>query len=214
MDAPEPTMTLATGQKTGGKPKCRQAFTLVELILVMTLLAVVMALSAPTLSQFFRGRTLDSEARRFLSLTHYAQSRAVSEGVPMILWIDLEEGIYGLEEEPGYTEGDMQAVEFELGKDLRVELIDSPARDLGGTGFASGGLNASGGFGSGGLGLDRFGGQVVRIRFLPDGTISETSPKDLLIWEGESHSVWIAQSRYGTHYAIQDPDKVEIQTFR
>jgi prepilin-type N-terminal cleavage/methylation domain-containing protein len=210
MDALEPTMTLATGQKPGGKPKRRQdAFTLIELILVMTMLAVVMALAAPTLSQFFRGRTLDSEARRFLSLTHYAQSRAVSEGVPMLLWIDVEEGIYGLEEEPGYTDGDLQAMDFEVGRDLRIEVLENP----GGLGIAGGGFGGSG-FGSIGSALAGSGGRTVTIRFLPDGTISETSPKDILIWEGETRSVWIAQSRYGTHYAIQDPDKVQVQTFR
>ena len=41
----------------------RRAFTLIELILVMALLVIVMAVSAPALSNFFRGRTLDSEAR-------------------------------------------------------------------------------------------------------------------------------------------------------
>src|SRR5207249_2115896 len=56
------------------------AFTLIELILVMALLAIVLAVSAPALSTFFQGRTLDSEVRRFLSLTRYGQSRAVSEG--------------------------------------------------------------------------------------------------------------------------------------
>src|SRR5689334_18148384 len=55
----------------------KRAFTLIELILVMALLAIVMAVSAPALSNFMRGRTLDSEARRFVSLTRYGQSRAV-----------------------------------------------------------------------------------------------------------------------------------------
>src|SRR5437667_3469223 len=63
----------------------RRAFTLIELILVMALLVIVMAVSAPALSNFFRGRTLDSEARCFMSLTRYGQSRAVSEGIPMVL---------------------------------------------------------------------------------------------------------------------------------
>src|SRR6266850_7421868 len=64
------------------------AFTLMELILVMTVLAVAVWIAAPALANFFRGRTLDSEARRFLSLTRHGQSRAVAEGVPMELWLD------------------------------------------------------------------------------------------------------------------------------
>ena len=50
----------------------------------MALLAMVLAVSAPALSRFFKGRTLDSEAHRFLALTRHAQQRAVSEGVPVV----------------------------------------------------------------------------------------------------------------------------------
>src|SRR3954471_10738870 len=72
-------------------------FTLIELILVMALLSVVLAVSAPALSGFFRGRSIDAEARRLVSLIRYGQSRAVSEGVPVVLWINTRQGTYGLE---------------------------------------------------------------------------------------------------------------------
>src|SRR5262245_2484037 len=101
-----------------------QAFTLIELILVMALLAVGLAVSAPALSKFFKGRTLDSEARRFVSLTRYGQSRAVSEGVPTMLWIDPKERTYGLQEEATYTDFDTKAVDFQLGKALEIEVTD------------------------------------------------------------------------------------------
>jgi len=45
-----------------------QAFTLIELMLVMAILLIVLAVSFPSLRGFFRGRNLDNEARRFLSL--------------------------------------------------------------------------------------------------------------------------------------------------
>src|SRR5437773_1580616 len=87
-------------------PWTRAAFTLIELILVMALLSIVLAFAAPALSSFFRGRTIDSEARRLVSLIRYGQSRAVSEGVPIILWIDARKNTYGLQHEPGFTDGD------------------------------------------------------------------------------------------------------------
>src|SRR5690242_5350282 len=77
------------------------AFTLVELVLVMAVVVIAIAITAPKLANFFRGRTLDSEARRLLALTHAGQSRAVSEGIPMRLWLDTEQGTYGLQEEAG-----------------------------------------------------------------------------------------------------------------
>src|SRR5213080_192627 len=58
-----------------------RAFTLIELILVMALLSIVLAVSAPALSSFFRGRNIDAEGRRLVSLIRYGQGRAVSEGV-------------------------------------------------------------------------------------------------------------------------------------
>src|SRR6266571_2963176 len=101
-------------------------FTLIELILVMALLGIVIGVSAPTLSNFFRGRNLDNEGRRFVALTRYAQSRAVSEGVPMIVWINMRQGIYGLEQEPGYSLADTNARSFTLGKDLQIAAMDLP----------------------------------------------------------------------------------------
>src|SRR5882672_5216117 len=106
----------------------KTAFTLIELILVMAMLMIVLAVAAPSLSNFFRGRTLDSEARRFVSLTRYGQSRAVAEAAPMDLWIDTKQGAYGLEEEAGYTDFDTKAVDLDLDKDLLIEVQDMPAQ--------------------------------------------------------------------------------------
>jgi len=160
------------------------AFTLIELILVMAMLIIVMAVSAPALAKFFRGRALDSEARRFVSLTRYGQSRAVSEGVPMVLWLDTKQGTYGLHREPGYADEDRKELELELGKDLEFEILDVPAR-------------------SGQLGTSR---QTARnlptIRFLPDGFISEISPQSIWIREG-TNEVWITQNRNRLNYEIQ-----------
>src|SRR5256885_1782577 len=70
-------------------------FTLVELILVMALLVVAVSFITPHLSDFFRGRALDSEGRQLMALVHDGQSRAVSGGVPMILWFDAAAKKYG-----------------------------------------------------------------------------------------------------------------------
>ena len=121
-------MTLRTGnRRTRSNEQDRaRAFTLIELILVMALLLIVIGVALPSLKRFFHGRNLDSEARRFLSLTRYGQSRAVSEGVPMVLWIDTRRGAYGLQQQAGYTDGDSNAVRFALAEELRVE-VQTPA---------------------------------------------------------------------------------------
>lgn len=186
-------MILRTGnrnQTTSANPL--RAFTLIELILVMAMLLTVIAVAAPSLSKFFRGRTLDSEARRFLSLTRYGQSRAVSEGVPVLLWIDAKEGTYGLQREGSYTERDSKEVEFALEKDLSFEVAkaQTPTTRLGSVGQ-----------------LKQFGASVQTIRFQPDGFISETSPAGVWIREREGaeekDELLIAQSRNRLNYEIQ-----------
>jgi prepilin-type N-terminal cleavage/methylation domain-containing protein len=182
-------MTSRTGSKPSRSSRARLGgFTLVELILVMALLTVVGSLGAPTLARFFRGRSLDSEARRFLSLTRYGQSRAVSEGVPMVLWIDADQGVYGLGAEPGYLADDPKAVQFVLNEDLAVEIeqtrpLPIPDRP---------GRTAS-----------RQADRRPEIRFTPDGFIDDTSPDAVLIREGEERRLWVGQSRNRLHYEIQ-----------
>jgi prepilin-type N-terminal cleavage/methylation domain-containing protein len=105
--------------------QCTRAFTLIELILVMALIVIAVSLIAPHFSSFFRGRALDSEMHQLLALMHDGQSRAVSEGVPMLLWIDEKKSAYGLEEEPGFADKDPQAEEFTLNPDLQIQIVNT-----------------------------------------------------------------------------------------
>jgi Tfp pilus assembly protein FimT len=139
------------------------------------------------LSRFFRGRTLDSEARRFLALTRYGQSRAVSEGVPMLLWVDPQQGAYGLRAETSYSAADTNAVQFVLEGDLRIEVEPAMTRALA-TVWRQTTLMAS---------------NRPAIRFTPDGFISETSPERVLLREGDDDAVYLGQSRTRLHYEIQ-----------
>jgi hypothetical protein len=156
----------------------------------MALLTIVMALTSPSLARFFRGRSLDSEARRFLGLTRYGQSRAVSEGVPMVLWMDPDGGTYGLTAEMTYTEEDGKAVEFELAKDLAMEV------QLPMTGLESAPWKIT----------TEVAGNRPAIRFTADGFMGDNRP-DYIIFrqarEGENDEIWIGQSRNRLNYEIQ-----------
>jgi Tfp pilus assembly protein FimT len=158
----------------------------------MAMLSIVLALASPSLAHFFRGRGLDSEAKRFLALTRYAQSRAVSEGVPMRLWIDEEQRAYGLEAERSYVEEDTKAVEFGLGSNLVVE-VELPLVNQLSTRFGPRQATAQA--------TDN----RPSVRFTPDGFISETSPDRILfrqIREGEDDAVLIGQSQLRLNYEI------------
>lgn len=65
--------------------------TLLELILVMTILATVLAMAAPSLRGFFTSRRGDDTAAQILALTQFARSQAVSEGVIYRLNLNVQE---------------------------------------------------------------------------------------------------------------------------
>lgn len=184
------------------RPSHKQAFTLVELILVMALLLIVLAVAAPSLANFFRGRTLDAEARRFLSLTHYAKSRAVGEGLPMVLWIDASRSLYGLEAAPGYLITDSNALHYALAEDLEIEAVAPAGRDFSSRDFDTG-LTPD-------VTLPGL-GRLPAIRFSPDGFIGETSPVAVLIQEKDRQAVWITQTTNRLNYAIRTNPPSELR---
>ncbi|MBI5381664.1 MAG: GspH/FimT family pseudopilin [Opitutae bacterium] len=102
-------------------PRSRRAFTLIELILVMALLAIAAGLAAPRMASFFRGRTLDQEVRRLHALANYAQSRAVAEGMPVVLWLDARAGTYGQMIQTGFVDFDERATTFTVDATLALE---------------------------------------------------------------------------------------------
>jgi type II secretion system protein H len=168
-------MTLSIGQNN----QPRRGFTLIELVLVLVLLTIVISLVIPSLNKFFGGRTLDSEVRRFVALTHYGQSRAVSEGEPMLLWIDPKAGSYGLQDESGYND-DSKAETFTLGEGLIIRAGNSGPKALAG-------------------------GKRQGIRFSPDGNIiTATSVASVSIQRGNERPVLIAPSANGLNYEVQN----------
>ena len=64
------------------------AYTLLELVLVLAIIASTLAMVAPSLSGFARGRRAEEAARKFVSLTRWARSQAVTDGVTYQLVVD------------------------------------------------------------------------------------------------------------------------------
>lgn len=156
----------------------------------MALLATVLAMSAPALSRFFKGRTLDSEAHRFLALTRHAQQRAVSEGVPMILWFDSDQHTYGVIADTSFVQEDTQAEEFSVDAGVEIEVRHSPEAVLAGQGnlFKNEKLAADG---------------RHTMRFNPDGFVSLNSPETVVFRQGEDAEIWVTQRRNRLSYEIQ-----------
>ena len=166
-------------ESSNSRSPLRWAFTLIELILVMALLVIIMAMISPSLGGFLRGRTLTSEVQRFISLTHFAQARAVNEGIPIRLWVDPELKTYGLASEFNFSQSgiDPHARTYDFGPDISMEVDSRSWASLTGDRLALQDRWAAGQPASGSTGSRS---QVV-FRFTPDGYIDETSPLGLWI---------------------------------
>jgi prepilin-type N-terminal cleavage/methylation domain-containing protein len=171
-------------------------FTLIELILVMTILTIAISITAPALANFFRGRSLDSEARRLLALTRLGQSRAVSEGLPTQLWIDSARGACGLEADTSYETTDSHAVDFTMDKDLQIETSNTVSDNNGQSTAAPafGAMNSAAANGNH--------SNLPHIRFLPDGSIGEGSPQTIRLVGRDGFSISIVISRSHLSYEI------------
>ncbi len=157
----------------------RRAFSLIELILVMAVLAVAVATVGPMLAKFFRGRALDSEARRLLSLTRAGQSRAVSEGLPVLLWVDAPGRAYGLEQETTGRAADPKSLSFSLEDNVQLEAVGAALAPVNGR-------------------------PLPAIRFLPDGSTDESSPAVLRLSGADGTTLWLVRAASGRSYEIRD----------
>ena len=163
----------------------------------MTILAIAVSFTAPALANFFRGRSLDYEARRLLALTRQGQSRAVSEGLPMELWFDTARSAYGLDAEPSYEPVDPKAIDFTLDSAMQIEFNDqNSGAHFGSLGTASSSSSTSP------ASLSNH-PNLTKIRFLPDGSISESSPQSLHLIGRDGMSLWLMLSRTRLNYEIR-----------
>lgn len=163
------------------------AFTLIELIFVMVLLIIVASMVAPRMSSFFRGRALSAEAQRLLSLTHYAQSRAVTEGVPVLLWIDVTKSTYGLEVQAGHEGDDDRGTDYTADPSITLEvpavtdaLVSEDDDER--------------------LGLPE---NLPAIRFTPDGYFDEVSVSRIVLRQGDEGALEIVPKANRLGYEIR-----------
>ena len=64
------------------RPTSSRAFTLIELVLTLALMALLMAMVAPQLRGFGRGQRVENAADEFIAAAAYARSEAVVRCVP------------------------------------------------------------------------------------------------------------------------------------
>jgi prepilin-type N-terminal cleavage/methylation domain-containing protein len=162
-------------------PRHSNGFTLVELILVMALLSTMMAVAAPSLSNFFSGRGLEEETRRFLAVTRHARNEAISTATVVEMWIDLDERAYGLSPHDPYTPEVTEARRYHVARGLTLE-IDPESIDEDGR---------------------------ATITFWPDGLLDTESVEKVTIRENENRATSIKRNEFTPGYRVSDEDDEE-----
>ncbi len=129
---------------------------------------------------------MNSEARRLLALTRYGQSRAVAEGVPVLLWIDARQSAYGLVTQSASSEPDDRASRFAVDSTLTIEA------------FASNPLLVSED------NDERLGvpDNLPAIRFMPDGFFDEASIGRIVIRQGTEAALELVPTANRLGYEI------------
>jgi type II secretion system protein H len=174
----QPAKLHASALQRFNASTARRGFTLIELILVLALLVVITSIAAPPMARFIRGRALDTEARRLISFMHAAQSRAVSEGVPMMLWINEPTGAYGLAAESSGQNSDPKAEQLTVDSTLAIAVQNT------------------------GTGVKTMFNNLPAIRFLADGTIDEDSPQRLKLTDSDGFTRLLAETPLRMGYEV------------
>jgi len=92
-----------------------KGYTLIELIIVLTLMATIMALVAPAFTTTFANLKLKTTAREMASLLNYARSLAIFQQKNFKVLLDLDNNTFGLES-GSYKK---------LPKSVRIEKVSS-----------------------------------------------------------------------------------------
>ena len=114
------------------------------------------------------------------ALLHAAQSRAVSEGMPIMFWVDEKAGAYGLEAETSGQNGDAKAENLTVDSTLQIAVLNL------------------------GAGAQTTFKNLPAIRFLADGTVDETSPQTLELQDSAGTARWLVETKTRTGYEVNN----------
>ena len=121
-----------------------------------------------------------------LSLVNYAQSRAVAEGVPVLLWIDPAGSTYGIEVQTGHTGSDHRAQVFTAEPTLTLEVAGPTEVSISEQEDEQLGLPEG----------------LPAIRFNPDGFFDESSVSKIVIRQGGEGALEIVPTANRLGYEI------------
>ncbi len=153
----------------------RRAMTLLELILVLGLLTMFVTMAAPALGRFFAGRSQLEEARRLVALARFARVEAIERAARAELWLEPEEGLFGLTLTGPPLGVDEPERIYELNERFDLRVYDDAGEAVEGR---------------------------TAIVFTPEGAIEAQSPFDLAIRDKDGYELPIERREDGLGFVL------------
>ncbi len=141
----------------------------------MAVLTILLGLAAPSLSSSFRAHHLAQAGAQVLAVTEYGRDEAVSQGVPMVIWLNAATGEYGVNAKPGFPGDATRDKRYSLGSELHFDSAASAAPS---------------------------GDQLNAAEFSPDGTLTPASISAVRIVDDNKASVAVTQTPDGYGYEL------------
>ena len=97
-----------------------RGFTLIELVLVLSIIALCAAIAVPSLGGFTRGRALPNAAASLVGTTRWCRVKAISEGLAYRLNFDAHAGKWWVTKDDGTTGLNFVPVDDELAREFTL----------------------------------------------------------------------------------------------
>lgn len=140
----------------------------------MALLVILVGLVVPALARSVQGRDLKEEGTRFVSLTEYARSEAISQSVPVVVWVQPQSRSYGAEPKQGYDAAPGPAYHYTAAAGLQIAVSQGRTS----------------------------GGQTEAATFGPDGTLDLSSAETITFSDRHGGRLEVVRGRENWGYEI------------
>jgi prepilin-type N-terminal cleavage/methylation domain-containing protein len=107
-----------------------RGFSLIELLVVCTLIGLMVALSVPALRDTFMSDPLKSTARKTIGLVNGVRELALRSGQPYFLYISPLENRIWYEQDPSPPEGSRAPAQLHLPRGVRIQEIVTAGHDV------------------------------------------------------------------------------------
>lgn len=144
----------------------------------MALMVVIAAMAAPSLTRTMRHRNLSEEARRFYAATEYARDEAVSQGVPMTVWVAPDGRSFGVRATTGFEGAEDRERDFETNADVQFDALTGAQKN----------------------------GMIEVIQFTPEGLLANSSVDSVSLSDRFNSTIVIEQTDDGWGYEIVKED--------